>query len=326
MKILITGGAGFLGTNLAEHMLKKGHKVMIYDNLSRPGSEINLNMLKTKYPELEIFRRELDDITEFLTTVDLDIIYHLAAQVAVTTSYESPSSDFRINAQGTFNLARHSKAPVIFASTNKVYGDNVNNIPTEEHKTRYDFSGEYEKKGIDETFSIDSKKHTPYGVSKLVGELYVREFGGVANRFSCMYGENQFGNIDQGWLSHFIFTKLRNRQITIFGDGKQVRDILHAEDVVRLLELQAKNIKKIQGEVFSIGGGYKNTISLLELTETLGMKPKFSDWRPADQKVYYADTQKAKKLLGWSPEITKEEGIERLENWIKTNDLHKRKI
>ncbi|MFH1433089.1 MAG: GDP-mannose 4,6-dehydratase [archaeon] len=326
MKILITGGAGFLGTNLAEHMLKKGHKVMIYDNLSRPGSEINLKMLKTKYPQLEIFRRELDDIIEFLTTVDLDIIYHFAAQVAVTTSYQSPSSDFRINALGTFNLARHSKAPVIYASTNKVYGDNVNSIPIEEHEKRYDFSGEYRKRGIGETFSIDANKHTPYGVSKLVGELYVREFGGVANRFSCMYGENQFGNIDQGWLSHFIFTKLKNEPITIFGDGKQVRDILHAQDVVRLLELEAQNIKKIKGEVFSIGGGYNNTISLLELTEMLGMKPKFSDWRPADQKVFYADISKAKKLLGWQPKVTKEEGIERLENWIKENNLHQCKI
>ncbi len=320
MKALITGGGGFVGSNLALYLLSKGHSVTVYDNMQRMGSHINVGKIKAAFPQVQIAHKELDDIREFLQKNDFDVIFHFAAQVAVTSSYESPHSDFRINALGTFNVVSATDTPVIYASTNKVYGDNVNFVPIEEHETRYDFSGPLKGSGIPESFSIDSKKHTPYGCSKLVGELYVREFGGVANRFSCMYGPNQFGNTDQGWLSHFVQFALSGKQLTVYGDGKQVRDALFVDDVVRLLELQALNIDKIRGEVFNIGGGYDNVISLLELCSKLGVKPKFEDWRPSDQKVYYSDISKVKRLLGWFPAVSVDDGLKRLIEWHKSSE------
>lgn len=318
-KILITGGAGFVGSNLAEHLAQKGNDIVIYDNLSRPGSELTLKRLHDKHPNIEVHRGELDDIADYLYNHKVDLVYHFAAQVAVTHSYKSPRSDFRINAHGTFNLVHSTKAPMIYASTNKVYGDNVNRVPIDEHDTRYDFAGEYKEKGLPEDFSIDTHYHTPYGVSKLVGELYTRETGGVANRFSCMYGPNQFGNEDQGWVAHFVISKIKNKPLTIYGDGKQVRDLLYIGDVVKLLDIQGENIDKIRGQVFNVGGGFKNTISLLELCKHLGIKTEFGDWRPADQKVFYCDTSKAKKILGWEPKVSPEEGIGHLTEWVQNH-------
>jgi len=316
-KILITGGAGFVGSNLAEHLAQKGHNVVIYDNLSRNGSELTLKKLIAKQPKIEVHRGEMDDIADYLHHNGVDLVYHFAAQVAVTHSYTAPRSDFRINAHGTFHLVHSTKAPVIYASTNKVYGDNVNGVKLKEHDTRYDFAGKYQGRGLPESFSIDTSYHTPYGVSKLVGELYVRETGGVANRFSCMYGPNQFGNEDQGWVAHFVIAKLKNKPLYVYGDGKQVRDLLYVSDVVRLLDLEGENIEKIRGEVFNIGGGFKNTLSLLELCKLLDIKPSsFGEWRQADQKVFYNDISKAKRVLGWEPVVGPKEGIEHLTNWV----------
>lgn len=322
MRAAITGGLGFLGFNLAYYLNKKGHDVVIFDNMSRRGSEHNLSFIKKWYstpnnPKVGFIQCEIEDMPHKLRDFKFDVIYHFAAQVAVTNSYESPSSDFRINALGTFNILRSTNTPLIYSSTNKVYGDNVNGIPIKEKETRYEFKGKY-KKGIPETFSIDSKKHTPYGCSKLTGDIYTREYGGVVNRLSCLYGPHQFGNTDQGWVSHFIISKLKNKIVTIFGNGKQVRDILYSDDVVRLLELEALNIDNIRGEVFNIGGGYENTISLLELCKQLEINPDIGDWRPADQKVYYSDISKAKNILKWSPKISPEEGIQRLIEWWKS--------
>lgn len=318
MKILITGGAGFVGTNLATHMSQKGHDITIIDDLSRKGSEINAAMLGNKFPAIKLINKKITNSEDVLKSHSFDLIYHLAAQVAVTTSYENPRLDFDINALGSF-LVASSGIPVIFASTNKVYGDNVNLVPIKELPTRYDFDGEFGGKGIPESFSLDAKHHTPYGVSKLTGEFYCREFGGVANRFSCMYGEHQHGNSDQGWLAHFIFTKLRGQKITIYGDGKQIRDVLYIRDVVRLFELEGEKIDRIRGEVFNIGGGFDNTISLLELCDMIGLDKVFDKWRPADQKVYYSDISKAKKMIGWEPQFSKQEGITRLLEWAKQN-------
>tara|TARA_Y100000310_G_C20699053_1_gene827982 strand:- start:3393 stop:4403 length:1011 start_codon:yes stop_codon:yes gene_type:complete len=324
-KILITGGAGFLGSNLSQELLKEGAEVVIVDDLSRRGVEHNFKTLKKNYPKLKNHQVEINDVPSVIVREKPDIIYHFAAQVAVTTSVESPVSDFRINAEGSFNVAKTAgeyNIPVIYSSTNKVYGDNVNRVPIREMKTRYDFSGKLARRGISEDFSIDAPHHTPYGCSKLTGELYIREYGGVVNRCSCMYGPHQYGIIDQGWVSYFIIQKLLNKQVTIFGDGKQVRDLLHADDVVRLLILQGErllNKKKpsIRGEVFSVGGGYKNTVSLLELCDLLDIKPKFGKWRPSDQKVFYADIAKAKKVLGWEPKVTYKKGIKELLKWTE---------
>lgn len=315
MRVLITGGIGFVGSNLALYLAEKGHETVVYDNMQRNSH----NLHPVKAAGCKIIQGELDDIQEHIRDENFDVAYHFAAQVAVTHSYHSPKSDFRINAAGTFHLVSSIKAPVIYASTNKVYGDNVNYIPIEELPTRYDFANEFKNKGIPEHFSIDSKKHTPYGCSKLVGELYVREYGGVVNRFSCMYGPNQFGNEDQGWVAHFVTSKVKGKQITIYGNGKQVRDLLYIGDVVKLLELEARNINKIKGEVFNIGGGYDKTLSLLELCDKLKLKYTFGNPRPADQKVYYSDISKAKKILGWAPKISVEDGIQRIGEWVEKN-------
>jgi CDP-paratose 2-epimerase len=321
MKVLITGGAGFLGSNLARKLIKSGASIVLCDNLSRVGAEINLDRLKVEFPLIKIYEVDISDAPSVIVKEKPDLIYHFAAQVAVTKSVISPISDFKINAEGTFNIARTAhehNIPLIYASTNKVYGNNVNNVPIKEHEKRYDFNGDLGKKGINEDFQIDAKNHTPYGCSKLVGEIYVREFGGLVNRFSCMYGENQFGIMDQGWVSYFIKQKLLGKEVTIFGDGKQIRDLLYIEDVVELLILEGKkllNEDDLKGEVFSVGGGYNNTISLLELCEKLNITPKFADWRPSDQKVFYADISKAKKLLKWEPKISADEGIKKLHNW-----------
>jgi len=315
MNILITGGVGFLGSNLAHSLAQKGHKVYLYDNHQRTIHNIP-DLLKA---ECKVIKGELDDVQDLLRKQTFDRIFHFAAQVTVTDSYENPKNDFRVNAQGTFNLVSSTKTPVIYASTNKVYGDNVNNIPLEELETRYDFSGEFKGKGVHENFPIDARKHTPYGVSKLTGELYVREFNGIVNRFSCLYGPRQFGHVDQGWISHFIKSKLKNEPLQIFGDGKQIRDILYVEDAVRLLELQMERLDELQGEVFNIGGGYANTLSLLELCKMLNITPSFADWRPADQKVYYSDISKAKKVLGWEPKVSRDDGVKKLETWTEKN-------
>lgn len=324
-EILITGAFGFVGSNLVKRLLDEGCKIIACDNLSRRGSELNFREL-SHHKRIVNIPVEINDVPIYIAKFKPDLVYHFAAQVAVTTSTKSPISDFKINAEGTFGLARAAYEfgiPVIYASTNKVYGDNVNRVPIEELKTRYDYSGVLKRKGINEDFPIDAAHHTPYGVSKLTGELYVREYGGLANRFSCMYGERQYGIIDQGWLSYFVIQKIKNNPITIFGDGKQVRDALYISDVVDLLILEAKKFMEdpasVQGQVFTIGGGYRNTISLLELCSMLGIKPKFSGWRPADQKVFYCDLTKAKKMLGWSPKVSVEEGIKKLYQWTKEN-------
>ena len=317
MKCVITGGLGFVGINLALHLKRLKHKVYIMDNMSRRGTEHNLILAKEN--KIPVFIKGIEDIADHINLINPDIVYHFAAQVAVTSSYISPKDDFRVNAAGTFNIVSSVHCPVIYTSTNKIYGDNVNQVPIVEKGTRYDFDGKLAGKGIPEHFSIDAETHTPYGVSKLVGDLYTREYKGVVNRCSCMYGPNQFGIVDQGWVSYFIMSKLKKRKITIYGDGKQVRDILYSEDLVRLLELQALNIKKIRAEVFNIGGGYDNTVSLLELCKLLNIKPDFDEWRPADQKVYYSDINKAKKVLNWEPTIGPKEGVNKLLKWWKDN-------
>jgi CDP-paratose 2-epimerase len=335
-KIFITGGAGFIGSNLANYFLNKGYEVTVFDNLSRKGTEKNLEWLKTNHKTNFEFIK--DDIRNFdslcKATRDVDIIFHIAAQVAVTTSVKNPRNDFEINALGTFNVldaARQNDSDpiIIFTSTNKVYGNNVNKIPLIEKNMRYEFDDPKYKDGITEDFSTDADEHTPYGSSKYAADIYVRDFSSIYDlknvifRMSCIYGTRQFGNEDQGWVSYFIISSFFNKPLVLYGDGKQVRDVLFVDDLVRAFELACQNIKKTKGKVYNIGGGIKNTISLLELLnllKNLGLNPKykFADWRPADQKVYISNIMKATEF-GWKPKISPQEGVKKLLEWVKEN-------
>lgn len=325
MKILITGAAGFVGTNLTAHFARQQREVIAIDSLSRIGSEQNAEWLVGEFPGVRFLRHEIEDLPSVILKEQPEIVFHFAAQVAVTSSLANPIRDFRINAEGSFLVAKSAQdlgIPVVYTSTNKVYGDNVNRIPIKEAETRYDFDGEFCEKGLPETFSIDADHHTPYGISKLVGELYVREFGGIANRCSCMYGPRQFGIVDQGWLSHIARNKIQGKQTVIYGDGKQVRDILHIDDVVRLLEAQMDALlgpryQELAGRVFNVGGGFDNTLSLLELCRRWEIQPEFEPWRPADQKVFYCDTSRAQTEFGWQPNVSIEEGLAELFAWTK---------
>ena len=218
---------------------------------------------------------------------------------------------------------------MIYTSTNKVYGDNVNDIPLIEKETRYEFSDKNFKNGIPENFPTDANEHTPYGCSKYVGDLYMKDYYQVFGlktvtfRMSCIYGQRQFGNEDQGWVAHFLISTFFKKPLVIYGDGKQVRDILFIDDLVKAFELTCKNIDKTKGESYNIGGGVNNTISLIELLsflEELGLETKytFDKWRSGDQKVYISDIRKAKKF-DWQPQISPNEGITRLFNWVKKN-------
>ena len=302
-----------------------GQEVIAVDSLSRAGSERNWDYLKNSFPKIRCRQREIEDIPALIYGERPDQVFHFAAQVAVTSSVQNPVRDFRINAEGTFNIAKAASdidVPVIYTSTNKVYGNNVNLVPISEGTKRYDFATDLKGKGIAETFSIDADRHTPYGVSKLVGELYVREFGGIANRCSCMYGPHQFGIADQGWLSHFAINRIKGRPTVIYGNGKQVRDVIHVSDVVDLLVKQSaalarENGARFSGQAYNVGGGYANTVSLLELCERWDIFPSFADWRPADQKVFYCDISKAKELFDWSPLVSLEEGLAELYRWTE---------
>jgi CDP-paratose 2-epimerase len=337
-KILITGGAGFVGSNLADYFLKKGCDVIIFDNLSRKNVEKNLDWLKKNHKKgLAFVKGDIRDFSSLKNACkDVDAIFHTAAQVAVTTSVERPREDFEINALGTFNVLEAARQigtdPLIaYTSTNKVYGNNVNKISLVKKETRYEFEPSEFKNGVTEDFPTDANEHTPYGCSKYTGDLYMRDFHDVFGlktvvfRMSCIYGPLQHGTTDQGWLSHFIISGIFNKPVVIYGDGCQIRDVLYVTDLARLFELALKNIKKVSGKVYNVGGGMSNTISLLELIHflkerlSLELKCSFSKWRPADQKAYYTNTNKAKKDLSWSPNVNKEEGIMKTHEWILGN-------
>ncbi len=339
MKVLVTGGAGFIGCNLVNHFLKQGAEVVALDNLFRIGADKNIDWLRSNHSKnLTIVNgdiRKIDDITK--ATKDADAIFHTAAQVAVTDSLKNPRLDFEINAIGTFNVLEAARLAntdpsVFFTSTNKVYGNNVNNISLAEGEKRHSFSDANFEHGVPETFPADANEHTPYGASKYAADLYVRDCGAVHGmktvtfRMSCIYGTRQFGNEEQGWVAHFIISSILNKSLTIYGDWKQVRDVLFVEDLVNAFDSALKNINVTRGQVYNIGGGPNNTLSLLELIEKLeGINKQkvnfsFSDWRPFDQKVYISDIRKA-KTFGWEPKISVDEGINRLHKWV-TDNIH----
>lgn len=332
---LITGGAGFIGSNYASRCLKRGEAIKIFDNLSRPGGQRNLDWLEGIYGKgsFELVKGDVRDLEAISKAViGSEKILHLAAQVAVTTSVTDPQTDFAINAQGTFNVleaARKTDAnPIlIFASTNKVYGG-MENVEVIEKATRYDYK--VLAQGADEDQPLDF--HSPYGCSKGSGDQYVRDYFRIYSlptlvlRQSCIYGTRQFGVEDQGWVAWFIIAAVTGKPITIYGDGKQVRDILFVDDLMDAYDAGFERLPALGGQIFNIGGGRQNTISVwLEfhpmLEKLLGRKIETtrSDWRPGDQPVFISDIRKAQRLLDWSPKVSAEEGISRLFNWVKEN-------
>lgn len=331
---LITGGAGFIGCNVADFYLSRGDWVLVVDNLSRVGTKRNLEWLQQKYPGgLEFVQADIRTDTEQLQPLmeRADVVLHLAAQVAVTTSVVNPREDFEINALGTFNVLealRHSerKPALLYASTNKVYGG-MEDLKVVERKGRY----EYENcpTGISETRPLDF--HSPYGCSKGAADQYVRDYARIYGlrtvvfRQSCIYGYRQFGIEDQGWVAWFTIAATLGKPITIYGDGKQVRDVLFIDDLVRGFDAALAHLDVTSGNIYNIGGGPNNTMSLLELLSFLGkllrkrIPAKQDNWRPGDQKVFVADVQKAQREFGWTPQVSVQEGVEKLTQWVKEN-------
>lgn len=334
MKWLITGGAGFIGCNTAKRLLDIGDKIIVFDNLSRKGADINLNWLKGqgKFEFVKGDVRNFEQLKDvFLKHKDIDVVLHLAAQVAVTTSVSNPREDFEINALGTFNICEAVRqfkpdAILLYASTNKVYGA-MDDVKVIENNGRYEYADL--PHGLSETRPLDF--HSPYGCSKGAADQYVLDYSRiyglrtVSFRQSCIYGYHQFGIEDQGWVAWFTICAVLGKDITIYGDGKQIRDILFISDLIDCYMEATKKINISSGNAYNIGGGPENTISLLELVKLLeemtGRKVmcKFSDWRPGDQKVFVCNIDKAKRDLGWFPKVKKEEGIELLFKWVKEN-------
>ncbi len=342
MRILVTGGAGLVGSHSAEFFALDNpkNKVIVLDNLMRSqifgyekeSVEFNWNYLKG-FKNIERIKGDVRNDKDLAKAIGkgVDIVIHTAGQPGVPSSVRMPLDDFSINAFGTLNVLEAARKKskdtvVLYCSTNKVYGENVDKIPLKELDKRYVYDGIV---GVSEQMCTDLTGHTPYGVSKLVGDLYVQEYSHIYKmktgvfRMSCTYGTRQFGFEDQGWVAWFIIATLFNKPITIYGNGKQVRDMLYADDLVDAFS-RFINSGPERG-LFNIGGGPNNTISLLEFLDELealtGKRPKvnFSDWRPSDQKVYITDTAKLENNLGWKIKTPVKEGIKKLTGWIAEN-------
>jgi CDP-paratose 2-epimerase len=333
---LITGGAGFVGTNLAKRLLEAGRNVVILDNLSRPGVERNLQWLCDTYPErLSV---HVASILDFDTVKRLmrqaDQVFHFAAQVAVTTSLTSPFTDFEVNARGTLNILeamRQMPHPpsLVFTSTNKVYGG-LEDLQFTSNGSRYNpADAAIKANGIDESRGLDF--HSPYGCSKGCADQYVLDYARTFNlpavsfRMSCIYGPHQYGTEDQGWVAHFAIRAMEGKPVSIYGNGKQVRDILFVEDLVDAFLLAQKHMHRISGEAFNIGGGPENTVSLLEILRMLStfrgkeIELQFGDWRPGDQLYYVSDIRKFRQATGWFPKNSVKLGVAKLYQWLGVN-------
>jgi CDP-paratose 2-epimerase len=335
--VLITGGAGFIGTNLAHRLLMENRNVRILDNLSRPGVEKNLDWLVRHHdPELlEVHIGDIrDDASVEKAIKDTGEVFHLAAQVAVTTSIEQPLADFDINVRGTLNLLeamrRQPHPPVlIYTSTNKVYG-NLENISLRRNGARYEpTNGRILRHGVNEKQSLQF--WSPYGCSKGTADQYILDYArvygltAVVFRMSCIYGPHQFGTEDQGWVAHFLIRSSMKQPITVFGDGMQVRDILYVEDLVDAFLEVRRHAVQLSGKAFNIGGGPQNTLSLIELLQLLeeleGQPPQvvFAEWRSGDQRYFVADTRRFMKLTQWSPMVDGRTGVTLLHQWFQSN-------
>jgi CDP-paratose 2-epimerase len=331
--ILVTGGAGFIGSNLADRLAGEGHEVLVYDNLSRPGVERNLSWLKDRHGHriVPIVADVRDAAALSLAAREAQAVFHMAAQVAVTTSLKDPRGDLEINVLGTFNLLeavrqKEDETPVIFASTNKVYGElaeiDLVRGPNGYRPTDQSINDE----GVSEAQPLEF--YTPYGVSKGAADQYVldyaRSFGlpAAAFRMSCIYGSRQMGTEDQGWVAHFLIRALAGESITLYGDGYQVRDILDVSDAVDAYVRAWRGIDVARGRAFNLGGGPGNAVSLRSLVryigQLLGREPevRFADWRSGDQRYFVADTRVVGTVLDWRAEVPWQEGVARLADWL----------
>ena len=331
--VLITGGAGFVGTNLADRLLSQGRAVRIYDSFGRPGAERNLKWLQARHERrldvLEADIRDCDAIRR--AAVDVGMVFHFAAQVAVTTSLDHPGDDFAVNAAGTVALLealRERRTPpgILFTSTNKVYGA-LDDIRLKASPSRYfPAACDLSDSGIGESRPLSF--HSPYGCSKGAADQYVLDFAhsyglpSVVFRMSCIYGPHQHGTEDQGWVAHFLLRALRGQPIAIYGDGRQVRDLLYVEDLVDAFLQAEKCLPDIAGEAFNIGGGPGNTVSLNELIQCIaeldGARPRvhYGDWRVGDQRWYVSDHRKFTNISGWRPRTNVRTGVRHLHDWL----------
>lgn len=334
MNILITGGAGFIGANTAAHYLGEKNvsdKITLVDNLSRPGVENNLNWLERKFGKdsFEFVKADVanKEAVQGLVTGKTHIL-HFAGQTAVTTSIKNPWHDFQANALGTVNILEamrleSPKAILVYSSTNKVYGALTRLQP----QLRGDRYIAEQAVDIDESEAIDYL--SPYGCSKGVGDAYCLDYARtyglktIVFRQSCIYGAHQFGVEDQGWVAHFVSLYLNKQKINIFGDGKQVRDLLYIDDLIDAFELAIKNIKVTAGQAYNIGGGYDNSLSLIEMINLLkqrmgySVELEFHDERLGDQRLYISDIGKANRDFGWKPKIQVDQGLDKLIEWMK---------
>ena len=334
MKTIITGGAGFIGSNAASRYLQRGHHVVVIDNLSREGVRKNLEWLrpqgKLEFVELDV-RREKELAQLFEKQRDASQVLHLAAQVAVTTSVTDPREDFEINALGTFNVLEAMrqcgmKAPLLYASTNKVYGE-MTGVGAIQRNGRYAYQSL--PFGVPEERSLDF--HSPYGCSKGAADQYVIDYHRIYGlrtivfRQSCIYGYRQFGAEDQGWVAWFMIASQLGRPITIYGDGKQVRDILFIDDLLDAYDAAFAAGDAVVGRAYNIGGGPDNVLSLLELLAYIEKRQNrkltydFAEWRPGDQKVFISDIRRARAELGWTPQVSCPKGLELLYDWVSRN-------
>jgi len=334
LKALITGGAGFIGSNLTHRLAGEGHDVVVYDNLSRKGASKNVAWLRAEHGDrwtlVEADIRDYEALRR--AAAGADVIYHLASQVAVTTSVQDPRHDFEVNALGTFNVLEAARASgkrpiVLYASTNKVYGG-MEDVVVVEGAQGYAYR-DYPY-GIPESYPLDF--HSPYGCSKGTGDQYVRDYARIYDlptvvfRQSCIYGTRQFGVEDQGWVAWFLIAAVTGQPITIYGDGKQVRDVLWVDDLIDLFQAAVGRIDVTAGQVYNVGGGPANTLSVWHelgpmLAALLGREVPVGrdDWRPGDQRIFVADIRKAERALGWRPRVDKAEGVRRLYEWVVAN-------
>lgn len=331
--VLITGGAGFIGSNIADRLASEGHEILIFDSLARAGVDRNLVWLQRRHPgRIDTLIADVRDVDSLSAAVaDCKAVFHMAAQVAVTTSLVDPRDDYAVNLDGTFNLLETLRAeapdtPLIFASTNKVYGE-LRDLTLELGDRGYGPTDDFiARNGVGEDQPLDF--HTPYGCSKGAADQYVleyaRSFGlrAAVLRMSCIYGQRQMGTEDQGWVAHFLINALEGRPITIYGDGHQVRDILDVSDAVSAYCAAWAQIDNIRGRAFNLGGGPDNAVSLRTLLDHIGsllggeVAIEFADWRSGDQRYFVADTLRLEADLAIEDKVPWRDGVERLARWI----------